>query len=373
MSYTGNIVTPDSVFYGEVVTDGNIISGINKFSEIKSDADWVVAGFVDIHTHGLEYFSAEEADGVRGMTACAGKYGVCSFCPTLSCNTEAVLLRQVSDIRDIIRDDLPGAKVAGIHLEGPWLNPEHCGGMVPEFIRIATASEADKYLAAADGTLKLLTIAPEVPGAYDVIPYFARAGVTVSAGHTGLLPVDYEKAVASGIKQFCHLFDTYDLPEDHGGVRQPAITDLALCDDRVMKEIIMDGLHVPPELVKLARRAAGADHVIAITDSLQGAGLKYGKFQEAGGWYIVREGDVARRESDNVITGSSLTMNRAFFNMVTRFGFSMVEASKAASANPAAAIGLGDVTGKLQVGFLADITVLAPDLLTVKYCSAFGE
>jgi N-acetylglucosamine-6-phosphate deacetylase len=215
----------------------------------------------------------------------------------------------------------------------------------------------------------MMTVAPEQPGMNEVMRFLNSAGVRIAAGHTGLQPRDYENAIAAGVKQFCHLYDTYDLPEDHGGVRQPALTDLVLCDDRVMKELIMDGLHVPPQLVILARRAAGAQHIIAITDSLQGAGLEHGRFQDPSGWYIVRDNDVARRETDNVIVGSSLTMNRAFFNMVTRFGFTPVEAALAASANPAAAVGLGAVTGRLQTGYLADITVLAPDMLTVKSCT----
>ena len=146
------------------------------------------------------------------------------------------------------------------------------------------------------------------------------------------------------------------------------MTDLALCDDRVMKEVIMDGMHVPPALVALARRAAGASHIVAITDAMQGAGLEYGRFQDVGEWYVVRAGEMARRERDNAIIGSSLTMNRAFHNMVTRFGFTPVEASRAASANPAAVAGLSGRTGMLKPGLLADITVLAPDLISVKDC-----
>ncbi len=368
MKYTGNIITPDGVFFGELLTDTRFITAINEFSAVREDADWICAGFIDIHTHGLENYTADSTDGTPGMAECAVKYGVTAFCPTLSCNSEKILLEQLFSIKESIAQQKSGAKIAGIHMEGPWLNPLHCGGMAPEMIRGASVAEAEKYLAAADGTLKIMTIAPEMPGADEVIKLLTGCGVRVSAGHTGLLPENYESAIAAGIRQFCHLFDTYALPEDHGGVRQAALTDLALCDDRTAKEIIMDGCHVPPELVILARRAAGAENIIAITDSLQGAGLEYGRFYDPSGWYIIKAGDVARREADNVIVGSSLTMNRAFYNMVSRFGFTPQEASLAASANPAAALGLSGITGSLQTGLLADITVLAPNMLTVKSC-----
>lgn len=368
MQFTGNIVTPETAFHGVLSTDGEIISAIEPRGEVRPEADWIVAGFIDIHLHGLGEFTAETPDGVAGMAAVAPEFGTTAILPTLSCNTEDFILSQLRAIRDLSRSAGPGARIAGAHAEGPWLDPTHCGGMVPGLIRAATITEAEKFLAAADGTLKLLTLAPEREGALEVTKFLRRAGVRVSAGHSGLRPEQYEAAIAAGVRQFCHLFDTYDLPEDHSGVRQPALTDLALCDDRVMKEIIMDGLHVPPELVRLARRAAGASGIVAITDAMQGAGLASGRFQDTGEWYTIRAGELARRERDNMIVGSSLTMNRAFHNMVRRFGFSPTEASLAASANPAAVLGLADRTGMLKPGYAADITVLGPDLLTVKGC-----
>ena len=368
MDLIGNIVTPDDMFWGRLHTDGLSISGIEARADVKPDEDWIVAGFIDVHLHGLGAYDAFSPEGVAGMASVAPGFGVTALLPTLACAPESEMLRMVEVIRDIARAPHDGARIPGCHLEGPWLDPAHGGGMSPRMIRMPSIAEAERFLTAAEGTLKLITIAPERPGAPEVIRLLQRAGVRVSAGHTGLKPEDYENAVAAGVRQFCHLYDVYDLPESREGVRQPALTDLVLCDDRVMKEIIMDGMHVPPALISLARRAAGAEHIVAITDAMQGAGLEYGRFLDVDEWYVVRAGELARREKDNAIVGSSLTMNRAFHNMVTKFGFTPVEASRAASANPAEVAGLGGKTGMLKPGMLADITVLAPDMLTVKDC-----
>jgi N-acetylglucosamine-6-phosphate deacetylase len=245
--------------------------------------------------------------------------------------------------------------------------------MVEKMLRLPSLEVMQKLLDIAQGTLKLVTVAPELPGAKELIRLLCRNQVTVSAGHTDCPPELFPEAVSWGVSRVCHLFDAWDLPEARGGVRQPAVTDLALIDDRVMKEIIVDGLHVPPELVRLARRAAGAEHIIAISDAMQGAGLKSGRFHDCGEWYIIRDGDVARRERDNAIVGSSLSMNHAFHNMVTRFGFTVPEASLALSGNPARSIGMGGTTGTIAPGFEADLTILAPDMLTVRNCFVGGK
>ena len=218
-------------------------------------------------------------------------------------------------------------------------------------------------IAAAGGTLRMITVSPEIPGAEALIRRFAGAGATVSAGHTGLPPDRLADAVDWGVRHVCHLFDTFDPREVAGGATQPSLVDAMLIEDRLLLEIIPDGIHVPPPLLTLARRAAGADRLVAITDAMQGAGLPDGVYTMADGRrYTLANGDVCRLADDpGTIVGSCLTMNRAFANLVRRFGFTPVEAAKATATNPARALGLAAVTGALRIGLAADIVVLAPD------------
>ena len=369
----GNIVTENDVFHGRLYFQNSVITAIEKTGEMQNGTDWILAGFIDVHLHGLGIYDAWSRENIIGMAEFAPSKGTTRFCPAFSCAEKERLLDILTTVRDLVRNPPPGAKIIGSHLEGPWLNPANKGGMIEKMLRQPSIAEANDYLKASDGTLRLVTIAPELPGALDVIRLLNAADVRVSAGHTGCPPEKLTAAVDAGISQMCHLFDAYDLPADPGGVRHPALTDMALIDDRVMIEIIMDGLHVPPELIRLALRAAGPDRVIAITDALQGAGLPECRFCALGRWYRMKEGELGRLEDDNTIVGSSLTPNRAFFNMTKRFGFSPVEASKALSANPARAMGIASITGKLEPGLGVDITVMKPDSLSVKACYLEGK
>ncbi len=374
MELKGNIVTTETVFYGRLEwNDDGVITAVERLDDCQSGEAWILAGFIEVHLHGLGPYNAETEEGVRGMAGFAPSVGTTMLCPTLSCAPEDHTLEMLRVISRLTKTGTAGARIAGTHSEGPWLAPIYKGGMIFEHIRTATIREAQAFLDAAEGTLKLLTIAPEMPGALEVVKFLVANGVVVSAGHTGLPAWCYEQAVEAGISQFCHVFDAYPCPVSENGVRQPALTDLAIIDDRVMKELIVDGMHVPPELLTLVHRAAGADHIIAITDAMQGAGLKEGHFVDLGVPYTIREGELARRDSDGAILGSSLSQNLSFFNLTRRFGFTPSEATKVLSANQARMLRMADETGRLAVGLWADVTVLESDSKTVKACYVNGK
>ena len=366
MKLQGNIVSGGRAGFGVIEWRADRISRLEFGNEIRPDEPWVLPGFIELHLHGIGKYNVEEGEsGVRGMASFAASRGTVRMVPAYGCAPHEEILDWIRTVRELVQDPPEGARIVGAHLEGPWLSARFGGGMDPAQIRNPDPVRAQEYLDAAQGTLKLMTIAPELPGALEVIRLMRSRGVVMSLGHSDCPPDFFETAVENGISQVCHLFDACDVPDAPLGIRNPALTDLALIDDRVMKEIIMDGLHVPPELVILSRRAAGADHIIAITDSMQGAGLPVGRFFDAGRPYIIREGALARLESNGGIVGSSLTMNRAFFNMTGKFGFTPAEAVKCLSANPAKQLGLADRTGELREGLYADIAVLAPDRVTV--------
>lgn len=367
MNIRGNIVSGNHSGFGEIQIRDSVISDIVFTEEIREDAKWILPGFIDMHLHGSGSYNVEEGkSGICGMAEFLPSKGVTCFLPTYSCAPHDELLDFVKTVRELVECIPHGARIAGSHLEGPWLAPRFCGGMIPEMVRRPDVRQAQEYLEAAAGSLKMMTIAPEIPGALEIVRLLHKNGVTVSCGHSACPPALLETAVQAGVTEVCHLFDCYEIPGEREEIRQPALTDLVLIHDGLMKEIIMDGLHVPPELVILARRAAGAGHIITITDSLQGAGLPEGHFLDCGRPYTIREGEFARRDDDRIIVGSSLTMNRAFFNLVTKFGFTPEEAVLTLSVNPSKQLKIDQWTGSLHKGKNADIIVIAPDRLTVR-------
>ncbi len=270
----GNIITEKESFHGTVSWDGDSICSLTKKGAPIDGEPFVLAGFIDVHLHGLGPHTSENIEGCRGMAEYAPRTGCTMLCPTLSCAPSDFLVGMMAAIRDLAKTPLDGAVIAGTHMEGPWLNPVHKGGMNRRMLRTPTLTEAQSFLDAAQGTLKLITIAPEMPGAMEVIRLMVSNGVTVSAGHSGCPPEWLDEAIEAGVTEICHLFDTFACPVAEQGIRRPALTDMAIINDNLYKEIIMDGLHVPPPLIHLVRRASGPEHIIGITDAMQGAGRK---------------------------------------------------------------------------------------------------
>ena len=369
MLITGNVVTKESCFYGELEWEKDRITAIRSLGEMREKTSFILAGFIDTHFHGMGSFDAEEADSLEGIAAFAAEKGLTNIAPTLSTLPREHTVNWLKKVRSLAEAEdngTKGAKIAGAHLEGPWLSHRFKGGMREDMLRLPTMEEAELVVKTAGDTLKIVTLAPELSGSREVITYLKKNNITVSLGHSECPPEDFSEYVNLGISQVCHLFDAYDVPANTGGVRQPALTDMILVDDSVMIEVILDGLHVPEKLVHLVRKAAGAERIIGITDALQGAGLPSGRFLSEGRWYVIKDGDVGRLEENGGIVGSSLTMNRAFLNMTQKFGFTPSEASRCLSANPAKVLKLADRTGELKEGLAADIAILAPDSLTVE-------
>ena len=359
----GNIITEEQMFFGTLHIADKRIAHIEKQGDTRPDANWITPGFIDVHTHGIGPYTAVSGEGAKGMATFAPPTGLTGVCPTLAAESPERLLAFVKEVAELAKSPDPNiTKIIGSHLEGPFIDYTHRGGMDKRLVRGADLAEARRLLEAADDTLKLMTISPEVDGAELVINLMARAGVTVSMGHTGCSKEQKDMAVAAGATQVCHLFDTFDGRLVEHGVSKPCLADCVLIDDRLRKEIICDGIHVPQELVMLAHRAAGAAHLIAITDSLAGAGLPPGStFPMADGRMMVMT-DVARlADNPESIVGSCLTMDKVFRNLITRFGFTPVEAALMTATNPAKSCHEDHVRGSLKVGLFADIAIISPE------------
>ena len=361
MLLIGNIATAREYFHGEIETEGSRISAIRRLGAPRDGADRIFPGFIDLHVHGMGPYDASLQ--AREMAQFAASTGMTGFLPTIGSAPHDLMCNLLKQCREAVKEAAPkSARILGSHLEGPFIAKSHHGGMDPKIVRDkADLVELEEFLAEAAGTMRLMTLSPEVPHAVEAVRRLVAAGVTVSAGHTGCHKEQLLAACDAGLTQCCHLFDTFDGRLVANGVSQPCLADLMMVEERINVEIICDGIHIPPDLVKLARMAVGADRLIAITDGLPGAGMPDGIYKTGNnGSVVVRAGDVIRNMEGGIV-GSSLTLNYAVKNMVERFGFTPTQVAKMTSRNPARAIGLGDRTGELVPGKDADIAVLGAD------------
>ena len=376
MLLTGNIVQRNQAGYGKLSIQNGIIERIELTGQCQDDANWILPGFIDVHLHGI-YNGDATPEKVHLMAQAAPQSGLTTFCPSMASDAPERMLEFVKRIRELMNNPLPGAtRIAGSHLEGPYMEYVHKGGMNENFIRMPDMQEVEKLLEAADGTLKIMTISPELPNALEVTRRLTEAGVRVSGGHTGMSIDQLDKFIQAGGQAICHLFNTFDGRNAEYGVSMPALADAVLVDDRLFIELITDGVHVKEILLKLAIRAAGVDRIIGITDSMFGTGLPDGIYPmpDAGRTYTLKAGDVGRlTDNPDLIVGSCLTQNWAFYNLTRRFGFPVTAASRILSGNPARYLNMDKFTGELRTGLAADIAVLAPDYRTVKQTFIDGQ
>jgi N-acetylglucosamine-6-phosphate deacetylase len=325
--------------------------------------DGVIApGFFDIHMHGgagldVMRASPEELPRLgRFLTA----HGVTGYFPTTVAApldaTCAALERLAEAIEGAERASANGdpvqARPLGIHLEGPFLSHKRRGVHPPEYLVEPTIPVFERLWQAARGHVKMLTIAPEIPGAMDVIAEAARRNVCVSMGHSDAEMPVAQRAVTAGARHATHTFNAMR-PLDH---RDPGIIAEVLTDDRLSADLIADGIHVAPSVVKLFLLAKGPERAVLITDAMSAAGMPDGRYQLGPIEVDVKNGKATAGES---LAGSVLTMDRAVRNVTQFAGWSLRDAVRAATLNPARAVGMAASRGILAPGADADFVVLS--------------
>jgi len=319
---------------------------------------YLAPGFLDLHFHGGLVFPplAGAGDALARSSAELVRHGTTAFLATTVALPQPELLTLVETLaRRIDAGGLPGAEPIGIHLEGPWIDPRAAGAQPEPGIRAVSPPEVDAVLAAAGGTTRLVTFAPEVEGAPQLLETLARRGVVAAIGHSLAEAPTLERAVAGGARHVTHLFNAM------GGLhhRERGVAGFALADDRLSCDLICDGAHVHPDVVRVAARAKG-ERLVLITDRVElaregatGAG-GYG----AGG---LHDDGVAVRFVDGRLAGSSLTLDRAARNFRAWTGASLCEAVAACSLRPARVLGCEGERGTLRRGARADFAVLEAD------------
>ena len=365
---------------GSVIVDGDRIAAIESQSVAPGGATvidaancFVVPGFIDVHVHGVA--GLDTLDGGEVVTQIATalpRYGVTAFCPTtVACGPDDLesFLRQVLDAR--ARGVAGAARVLPAHLESNFINPEYRGAQPLKCLRTAdgprggaawpfTGSQILDILEASRPSVGIVTLAPELPGGLELVRDLASNGHIVSIGHSG---ADYDTAIAAieaGARHATHLFNRMP-PLAH---RAPGLVGAVLSRHEVAAELICDGYHVHPAMCAVAIAAKGVSRIMAITDGTAGSGQASGSTALLGGQTIhIRES--AAFLDDGTLAGSTLTMDRAFKNLVTMMGQSVVDAATLCATTPAAQLGLKDV-GRIAEGSQADLVVLDRDFRVVR-------
>jgi N-acetylglucosamine-6-phosphate deacetylase len=318
-------------------------------------------GFVDIHIHGGagHDLMAADASGLSAVEQLLFKHGVTSYFPTTVTapldQTWSALDRLADAIESGSRNDGSHAKRAqplGIHLEGPFLSHARRGVHPPANLLAPTLPTFDRFWQAARGHIRVMTIAPELEGAREVIAEAARRGVCVSLGHSDGDMNSTRAAVAAGARHATHTFNAMR-PLDH---RDPGIIGEVLTDSRLSADIIADGIHLDPAIVELFLKAKGADGAVLITDAISATGMPEGRYRLGTFEVEVKDG---RCLLDGKLAGSVLTMDRAVRNVMQFAHWDLQQTLRLATLNPARVVGLGN-RGRLEAGAQADFVVLSP-------------
>jgi N-acetylglucosamine-6-phosphate deacetylase len=319
---------------------------------IDVEGAFISPGFIDTHIHGFGGFGTEDSDSTESvleMSKLLTQYGVTSFNPTLYPMEKEKMLHAVKSITASIGRE-EGARIMGLHLEGPFLSPERPGVQIASTIRPVDMAFMEELWQASRGRIVNMTVAPEIKGMRELALSCIRRGIVLQAGHTDAKYENMVEGIQAGILHATHLFNAMSKMEH----RNPNAVGAVLIHPEMSCEIIADGFHVHPDLFKLLMRDKSNDKIVLITDGLKPTEQKEGPFFANGEEVVFHDG-AFHRKIDDVIAGSSLTMIRGIKNLCS-FGFSLEDAVKAAAFNPAQVMRYTR-KGVIAPGHDADITV----------------
>lgn len=339
----------DISFDSKITAIGNGLDG----NELYDASDYyVIPGLIDTHMHGAlsETFLDFNDSTAKKISAFEAKNGTTSLVPAISAATQAQMLAAVKNIVSAAKNS-SGAKLMGIHLEGPFFAIKYKGAHLPKNIRTPDEKEFDRLYDAGEGMIKIITIAPELENGINVVRHAAEKGVTVSVGHSNATYDESMSAFDAGATQTTHMFNAMS-PLNH---RNPGIVGAGMINNYVCCELICDFFHVHPDVVKLLISIKGADKVTMITDSEVGTGLPDGDYTVNGRILSVKEQKTYTE--DGTIAGGTSVLLDGVKNLVS-IGIPLEDAVKMASKNGAVAAKIYDRVGSLTVGKDADILIL---------------
>src|SRR5262245_26568939 len=323
----------------------------------------LVPGYVDLHVHGGggASYGAGDLDEARRAALFHLAHGTTTSLAGLVSASPDDLLRQVTALVPLVED----GTVAGIHLEGPYINPARRGAHGPAALREPSIDELDRLVDASRGTIRMITLAPELPSALPVIEKATARGVVAAIGHTDATYAQARDGIAAGARVGTHLF--HAMRGLHH--REPGPVPALIEAQEVVVELINDGVHVHEAVGRLVANAVGFDRMALVTDAMAAAGMGDGTYR-LGSMTVRVEGGVARLAGGGPIAGSTLTMDVALRRAVDAVGMPLASAARAAATVPSRALGLAAQTGAISPGLRADLVVLNADLTVARVMRA---
>lgn len=317
---------------------------------------YALPGFIDTHIHGA--FGSDITDGSPEAWEDISRYklsqGTTGYLGTVLTGPREETEKLCRDLGRYIKKG-ENLNLIGVHIEGPYINKEKKGAQNEAYIRKPSLEEVRRWHELLGDGLKLISLAPELKGSRKVIEYASDSDIVTGAVHTSADYEDMQQAFAAGLELGVHLFN--GMKGLHH--RRPGVVGAFLEDEEMPVEIIADGIHLHPAVIRMVFNCKGSENVLAITDAMRAAGMPAGSY-DLGGLEVEIEGNEARLE-DGSLAGSTLTMNRALKNLISFTGLDLIQAAKPVSHNPARLLGLND-RGLLEEGRRADIVLLDENL-----------
>jgi N-acetylglucosamine-6-phosphate deacetylase len=369
--YGGPVITPDGPRHDwAVAVEGSKIIAVGPFRDIKSvqknderriyvRGRIIAPGFIDLQINGAagKMLTTEPtAETVRAMSAVLPRFGCTAFLPTVITAPLEQMQAAERAVATVMNEQVNGARVLGTHLEGPFINPARAGAHEPDFIQAPSTDVLRRLYDEGGQSARLVTLAPEMPGAPEMIDTALGLGMRVAIGHSIASYEEVNQAAERGASLVTHLFNAMG----QLGSREPGTVGAALANDDLVVSLIADGVHLHPATLRMAARAKGSARVVLITDAMAPLGTELRTFTLHDETITVRDGACYR--TDGVLAGSVLALNQAIRNMHELAGVELVEAIAMASSNAARAIGRDDITGSLAPSLDADVVILNDDL-----------
>lgn len=315
-----------------------------------------IPGLIDIHIHGAHGADTMDAtyESLQTLATNLPKEGTTSFLATTMTQRSPAIEQALIHTGEFIhtQQDSGQAEVLGIHLEGPFINPVKAGAQPIEHIVPPRIDVFKRWHSLSRESIRIVTLAPEIEGGFDLVEYLVAQNIVASIGHSNATYLEVIEAIKKGSSQVTHLFNQMS------GVhhREPGVVGAAFLHDSLQAELIVDGIHVRPEIVTLAFKQKGPVGLILITDAIRAKGLSDGLYDLGGQSVNVKNGEATL--SDGTLAGSVVTLNQALKNMMTFTGCSLQEAVQMASTNPAKQANVDDRKGSISIGKDADLVIL---------------
>lgn len=360
----GTIVTPfKTIPKGKVVfKDGKIVAvGGEKDVEVPKDSKIIDAsrklvapGFIDIHVHGGGGRDIMEAsyEAINEVAKYLASHGTTAFLPTTVSTSQNDLLDVVNTVREVIEAGTRGAEVLGVNLEGPYISFEKRGAQNRDYLKLPSQNEFKEVFEASNRSVRIITLAPELDGARELMHMLRHLGITISIGHSNATYKETVEAIKHGVTHATHTFNA--MRGFHQ--REPGVVGAVLVHDRLTAELISDNFHVHPAAMKLLIKTKGTDKIVLVTDAIQASGMADGEYKLGEQNVFVKDG-VCRLESGE-LAGSTLTMDKAICNTAKSVDLPLRTTIGMATINPAIVIGVDKEKGSLEPGKDADIVII---------------